>query len=176
MFARGMQIATDVVGLVDEWAARFFEELDYVTEGENGTRFAEHMRVDLPQVRNCSHLWALFDSVGGSVCVRHLFSQFHSYIQSHSVVLGQVVVPKTFTKYTSRRVLTTSWIEGEKLSQSTANDVGDLVNIGVICYLKQVGTYLSPLFSLTKLPDLLHISESFSYLVIVMMSTVLTCL
>jgi aarF domain-containing kinase len=92
------QIATDVVGLVDEWAARFFEELDYINEGENATRFAEQMRVDLPQV----------------------------------------VVPKTFTKYTSRRVLTTSWIEGEKLSQSTASDVGDLVNIGVICYLKQL--------------------------------------
>lgn len=44
------QIATDVVGLVDEWAARFFEELDYVREGQNGTRFAEMMRADLPQV------------------------------------------------------------------------------------------------------------------------------
>ncbi|CAK9230427.1 unnamed protein product [Sphagnum jensenii] len=92
------QIATDVVGLIDEWAARFFEELDYINEGENGTRFAEMMRVDLPQV----------------------------------------VVPKTYTKYTSRRVLTTGWIEGEKLSQSTASDVGDLVNVGVICYLKQL--------------------------------------
>ena len=46
------QVALDVVGLVDEWAARFFEELDYVNEGENGTLFAEMMREDLPQV-NC---------------------------------------------------------------------------------------------------------------------------
>lgn len=44
------QISVDVVGLVDEWAARFFEELDYVNEGENGTHFAEMMRKDLPQV------------------------------------------------------------------------------------------------------------------------------
>ncbi|XP_042520450.1 uncharacterized protein sll0005-like [Macadamia integrifolia] len=44
------QISIDVVGLVDEWAARFFEELDYINEGENGTRFAEMMRKDLPQV------------------------------------------------------------------------------------------------------------------------------
>lgn len=51
MFVREVQIATDVVGLVDEWAARFFEELDYINEGENGTRFAEMMCVDLPQVR-----------------------------------------------------------------------------------------------------------------------------
>lgn len=44
-----MQVSIDVVGLVDEWAARFFEELDYVNEGENGNRFAEMMRKDLPQ-------------------------------------------------------------------------------------------------------------------------------
>ncbi|KAL1832342.1 hypothetical protein ACET3Z_001993 [Daucus carota] len=92
------QISVDVVGLVDEWAARFFEELDYINEGENGTIFAEMMRKDLPQV----------------------------------------VVPKTYTKYTSRKVLTTQWIEGEKLSQSTESDVGELVNVGVICYLKQL--------------------------------------
>ncbi|KAL1330358.1 hypothetical protein HN51_047598 [Arachis hypogaea] len=92
------QVSIDVVGLVDEWAARFFEELDYVNEGENGNRFAEMMRKDLPQV----------------------------------------VIPRTYNKYTSRRVLTTEWIDGEKLSQSTESDVGELVNVGVICYLKQL--------------------------------------
>uniref|UniRef100_K4A6S7 ABC1 atypical kinase-like domain-containing protein n=1 Tax=Setaria italica TaxID=4555 RepID=K4A6S7_SETIT len=79
------QVSIDVVGLVDEWAARFFEELDYVNEGENGTYFAEMMKEDLPQV----------------------------------------VVPKTYHKYTSRKVLTTQWIEGEKLSQSTEDDLLD---------------------------------------------------
>ncbi|GAV84961.1 APH domain-containing protein/ABC1 domain-containing protein [Cephalotus follicularis] len=97
------QISIDVVGLVDEWAARFFEELDYVNEGENGILFSEMMWKDLPQ----------------------LSSQ-------------KVVVPKTYQKYTSRKVLTTGWIEGEKLSQSTESDVGELVNVGVICYLKQL--------------------------------------
>uniref|UniRef100_A0A0D6R6K3 Protein kinase domain-containing protein n=1 Tax=Araucaria cunninghamii TaxID=56994 RepID=A0A0D6R6K3_ARACU len=92
------KISIDVVGLVDEWAARFFEELDYINEGENGTRFAEMMRKDLPQV----------------------------------------IVPETYSQYTSRKVLTTRWVEGEKLSQSTADDVGQLVNVGVICYLKQL--------------------------------------
>lgn len=89
---------TDVVALLDEWAARFFEELDYVREGGNATRFAEMMRRDLPQV----------------------------------------VVPKTYDAFTSRRVLTTQWLDGEKLSQSKAEDVGSLVNVGVICYLKQL--------------------------------------
>ncbi|PNW83922.1 hypothetical protein CHLRE_04g215400v5 [Chlamydomonas reinhardtii] len=92
------QLTTDVVALLDEWAARFFEELDYVHEGANSERFAEQMRVDLPQV----------------------------------------VVPRTYFEYTSRRVLTTEWLEGEKLSQSKADDVGTLVNVGVICYLKQL--------------------------------------
>lgn len=88
----------DVVALLDEWAARFFEELDYVREGNNATRFAASICDELPQI----------------------------------------VVPTTYEKFTSRRVLTTQWLEGEKLSQSTADDVGDLVNIGVICYLKQL--------------------------------------
>lgn len=70
------KIPTDFVALLDEWAARFFEELDYVREGANGTLFAQQMAADLPQV----------------------------------------VVPKTYTDYTSRRVLTTGWISGEKLS------------------------------------------------------------
>ncbi|GIL68594.1 hypothetical protein Vafri_21849 [Volvox africanus] len=92
------QLTTDVVALLDEWAARFFEELDYVHEGRNAERFAEQMKQDLPQV----------------------------------------VVPRTYFEYTSRRVLTTEWLEGEKLSQSKAGDVGQLVNVGVICYLKQL--------------------------------------
>lgn len=39
---------------------------------------------------------------------------------------------------TSRRVLTSEWLDGEKLSQSTNDDVGSLVNIGVISYLQQL--------------------------------------
>jgi aarF domain-containing kinase len=92
------EISTDVVGLLDEWAARFFEELDYVREGANATRFADMMRADLPQI----------------------------------------VVPRTYAQFTARRVLTSQWLEGEKLSQSTASDVGDLVGVGVIAYLKQL--------------------------------------
>lgn len=45
------EIPTDFVALLDEWAARFFEELDYIREGENATKFAEQMKADLPQVR-----------------------------------------------------------------------------------------------------------------------------
>jgi len=47
-------------------------------------------------------------------------------------------VPKTYSDFTTRRVLTTEWLNGEKLSQSKEDDVGKLVNVGVICYLKQL--------------------------------------
>lgn len=43
-------ISIDVVGLLDEWAERFFEELDYVKEGQHAIKFAEEMKIDLPQV------------------------------------------------------------------------------------------------------------------------------
>ena len=49
-----------------------------------------------------------------------------------------MVVPATFPEFTTRRVLTTSWLNGEKLSQSKADDVAQLVNLGVVCYLKQL--------------------------------------
>ena len=54
------------------------------------------------------------------------------------VDLPQVVVPKTYSELTTRRVLTSGWLDGEKLSQSKADDVGTLVNVGVICFLKQL--------------------------------------
>jgi aarF domain-containing kinase len=52
--------------------------------------------------------------------------------------IEQVVVPKPFPAYCSRKVHTAQWIEGEKLSQSTAADVQDLVNVGVVAYLTQL--------------------------------------
>ena len=42
------------MSLLDEWAARFFEELDYVREGNNATIFAEQIKDDLPQVGQCN--------------------------------------------------------------------------------------------------------------------------
>jgi len=82
---------------LDEFAFRFFNELDYILECENGLRIQENMRA-----------------------------------------LPMVVIPQNYPKYTSRRVHTAEWIEGEKLSQSKADDVGALVNLGVIAYLTQL--------------------------------------
>jgi aarF domain-containing kinase len=88
---------TDLVKLVDEFAGRFYDELDYRIECQNGIRIAEHMKS-----------------------------------------LPKIVIPKCYPKYTSRRVLTTEWVDGEKLAQSKANDVNDLVNVGVVAYLTQL--------------------------------------
>ena len=41
---------TDFPALIDEWASRFFEELDYIKEGNNGIRFSKFMAKELPQV------------------------------------------------------------------------------------------------------------------------------
>jgi aarF domain-containing kinase len=87
----------DAVALLDEFAFRFYQELDYNLECKNGERIKEDMKK-----------------------------------------LPMVVIPANFPEYTSRRVHVAEWIDGEKLSQSKADDVGALVNLGVITYLTQL--------------------------------------
>ena len=53
-------------------------------------------------------------------------------------VLPRVKIPRNYPDVTSRRVHVAEWVDGEKLSQSTADDVGELVNLGVITYLTQL--------------------------------------
>lgn len=100
MFARNFPALSsrlDAVALLDEFAYRFYQELDYNLECENGLKIKEQMKV-----------------------------------------LPMVVIPANYPEYTSRRVHVAEWIVGEKLSQSTADDVGALVNLGVITYLTQL--------------------------------------
>ena len=52
--------------------------------------------------------------------------------------LPQVIIPKNYASLTTRRVHVAEWVDGEKLSQSTADNVGELVNLGVIVYLTQL--------------------------------------
>ena len=87
----------DVVALLDEFATRFYDELDYRIECDNG----ERMRRDMAAIPG-------------------------------------VKIPKNFPEVTSRRVHVAEWIDGEKLSQSTATDVRQLVDLGVVTYLTQL--------------------------------------
>ncbi|CAL1153667.1 unnamed protein product [Cladocopium goreaui] len=85
------------VSLLDEFAARIYEELDYNKECANGLLVEQHM----------AHL-------------------------------ERVKIPKNFAEYCCRKVHVAEWVEGEKLSQSQAGDVRELVNVGVVAYLTQL--------------------------------------
>ena len=88
--------------------------------------------------------WSKHAQAHARICMRALSPHTHTHTHTHTRAHGhahahaQVMVPRTFAEFTSRRVLTTGWLEGEKLSQSKADDVGSLVNVGVISYLKQL--------------------------------------
>ena len=75
---------------------------------------------------------------GGRRFERGNLGQWQGYPRQLPCISIQVVVPGTFMEYTSRRVLTSTWIEGEKLSQSKADNVAELVNVGVVSYLHQL--------------------------------------
>ncbi|KAK9801392.1 hypothetical protein WJX73_005895 [Symbiochloris irregularis] len=91
------QVSTDWVGLIDEWALRFFQELDYRREAVNSEIFAAQME--------------------------HLEG---------------ITVSRPFPRLTTRDVLTTAWVQGEKLSESDAGDVRALCNTLLNCYLIQL--------------------------------------
>jgi len=86
-----------LVALLDNFASRFYEELDYEVECANGIEVQAAMRS-----------------------------------------LPRVAVPTNFPEYCTRKVHVAEWIEGEKLSQSGAADVRELVNVGVLAYLTQL--------------------------------------
>eukprot|EP00850_Spirogloea_muscicola_P000970 SM000003S11215 [mRNA] locus=s3:1611199:1615417:+ [translate_table: standard] len=88
---------SDLVAVLDNWALRFFDELDYVQEGKNQMRFIEDMKS-----------------------------------------LANITVPTVYPNLTTRRVLTTGWVEGEKLSESKAEDLTQLVTTALNCYLIQL--------------------------------------
>jgi len=88
---------TDFVALLDEFASRIYEELDYVKECANGLQ-----------------------------------------VEADMAGLERVVIPKNYPLYCTRKVHVAQWLEGEKLSQSQADDVRELVNVGVVAYLTQL--------------------------------------
>lgn len=91
------------------WCPRFFEELDYVKEGENGTLFIEQMRVDLPQV--CvAHLGACRERVllHQGACPRGHCQPPHPLTAVRALQLHPEASPHPPHKR-SPRVLTGAW-------------------------------------------------------------------
>lgn len=51
---------------------------------------------------------------------------------------GQVYIPMVYNKFTSRKVLVTEWIEGEKLASSPPDVINRMTKVGVECFLCQL--------------------------------------
>lgn len=90
-------MTTDWAGLIDNWAVRFFHEMDYEREARNAEVFREQMKE-----------------------------------------LEGIMVPAYFTQLSSVNVLTSEWVEGEKLSESRASDVRQLCSTLLNAYLIQL--------------------------------------
>jgi len=51
---------------------------------------------------------------------------------------NRIYVPKVYTKYTTRKVLVTEWIEGKQLAKSSQDVINRLTPVGVECFLIQL--------------------------------------
>ncbi|GFR50186.1 hypothetical protein Agub_g12356 [Astrephomene gubernaculifera] len=83
--------------VLDDWATRFFEEMDYQLEAHNTMAFKQQM-----------------------------------------ASLQGISVATVYPQFTSRKVIVTEWVEGEKLNQSKAEDVRALCSTLLNCYLIQL--------------------------------------
>ena len=92
-------LRSNLVGIVDEFASRLWEELDYEQEANNMDRF------------------------------RELYADDNIYI------------PRVYREYTTERVLTMEWIDGDKPPWMPREDARRLINIGVQCSLRQLLEY-----------------------------------
>jgi len=102
---------TDFIALFTQWARGMYLELDYVNEGRNAERF-ERLLLGCLQQRGSD--------------------------PEARITADQVKIPKVYFEYTSRRVLTTEWIDGTKLADAPPERIRALVNVGVECFLTQL--------------------------------------
>lgn len=75
------QVRTNWVGLIDEWATRFFHELDYEREAQNGMLFKEQMAsldgivvADVYQHLSNKQVLTTVWVQGQSSCITHMWS------------------------------------------------------------------------------------------------------
>ncbi|KAF5827893.1 ABC1 family-domain-containing protein [Dunaliella salina] len=83
--------------VMDDWATRFFMEMDYLAEAQNTMLFKKNL-----------------ESLDG------------------------VTVATVYPELTSREVIVTEWIEGERLAETAAEDVHALCHALLNCYLIQL--------------------------------------
>ncbi|EFN54445.1 hypothetical protein CHLNCDRAFT_24990, partial [Chlorella variabilis] len=91
------EVKSDWVGIIDNWAGRFLQEMDYLLEAANTRQFAADL-----------------------------------------AALPGVVIPGVVAEGTTSDVLITTWVEGERLSDSSAGDVRQLCDTLLSAYLIQL--------------------------------------
>ena len=52
--------------------------------------------------------------------------------------VSDVIVPRVYERYTTRRLLVSEWIDGVKLAQCSNEEIRDLIAIGQECFLVQL--------------------------------------
>ncbi|KAF6000833.1 hypothetical protein F1559_001070 [Cyanidiococcus yangmingshanensis] len=102
---------TNFIALFTQWARGMYLELDYVNEGRNTERFERLLIESLRQRSDGSE---------------------------SRITADRVKIPKVYFECTSRRVLTSEWIDGTKLADAPPQRVRELVNVGVECFLTQL--------------------------------------
>ena len=91
------QVRTNWVGLIDEWATRFFHELDYEREAQNGMLFKEQMAsldgivvADVYQHLSNKQVLTTVWVQGQSFCITHMWSGTES-LSLHQACTALVV-------------------------------------------------------------------------------------
>lgn len=114
-----------------------YMELNYVQEAENQTYFRNELHSRFHGGNN--------NNGGPSSVNGHKFNfPFLRGGRRGSNVVEKVIVPKVFDEFTTRRVLVSEWIDGIPLAQAPAEQIRELIPIGVelfLCQLLDIGRF-----------------------------------
>mmetsp|Transcript_24746 Transcript_24746/g.61431 ORF Transcript_24746/g.61431 Transcript_24746/m.61431 type:complete len:583 (+) Transcript_24746:67-1815(+) len=116
--------------LLRAFASAAWAELDYENEASNQERFRRNFGCENSPRDDSQRTAALSRRSSSWLPLRRGTADNSS----------EVYIPRVYHEFTSRRVLTTEWIEGEYLARSPPAVIRRLVPIGVNCFLKQLCT------------------------------------
>ena len=51
---------------------------------------------------------------------------------------GKIYVPVVYHEFTTRKIIVSEWVEGEKLASSTPDIIERLTKVGIECFLTQL--------------------------------------
>lgn len=135
-----MARANDILPVLDEWAFKFYREMDYRKEVRPCSQPLTPRRLrPLPPLIQPLYRPVASCAAGRSLRGAHVVqAAMMERFQEDLASLDGIMVPSAFDAYTTRRVLCTQWIDGEKLSESRAEDVKELCTTLLNAYLIQL--------------------------------------